>query len=145
MDYILLWMSYSFVTAHTAQNQSKLLLDHTFLDLINIFKGNLGCNREHHSQTIHPTENFNSMNLLQMFCVITGDQKKSASNLRKKIRPVFSFTYQKFRVRVNHTITHNLTKEIILICVWYQNASTSQILEPSTKGLISSDYYKVLP
>ena len=43
-------------------------------------------------------------------CALEGkvlSQKKSASNLRKKMRPFFSFTYQKFRVRVNHTIRHN--------------------------------------
>ena len=36
-----------------------------------------------HCQTILPTENFNSMNLLQMSCMITRDPKKSASNLKK--------------------------------------------------------------
>ena len=44
-------------------------------------------------------------------------------------------------VRVNHTINeikHNCTKEMILISVLYQNASTSQILEASPQGLISS-------
>ena len=37
-----------------------------------------------------------------------------------------------------NTIKHNDTKLIILIFVLYQNASTSQILEPSPQGLISS-------
>ena len=42
------------------------------------------CHSQHHAQPTHPTENFNSMSLLQMFCVITWDQKKSAFYLRKK-------------------------------------------------------------
>ena len=66
-----------------------------------------GCwNSQHHIQTIHPTENFISINLLQLFCVITWDQKNQSS----KTRPFLSFTCQTYRVRVNHTITHNLTK-----------------------------------
>ena len=36
--------------------------------------------------------------------------KKAASILRKINETVFSFRYQKFRVRVNHTIKHNRTK-----------------------------------
>ena len=36
--------------------------------------------------------------------------KKTACNPRKKIRPFFSFKYQKFTVRVNHTIKHNQTQ-----------------------------------
>ena len=36
--------------------------------------------------------------------------KKWASNVRKKMRPFFSVTYQKFRVRVNHTITHTIAQ-----------------------------------
>ena len=34
---------------------------------------------------------------------------------------------KKFKVRVNHTIKHNGTKNMILISVFYQNASTSRI------------------
>ena len=41
---------------------------------------------------------------------IIGSTKKSASILRKKMRLFFSFEYQKFRVRVNHTIAHNQTQ-----------------------------------
>ena len=38
-------------------------------------------------------------------------------------------------------IKHNGTKQIILISVLYQNAFTSQILETSPQGLISTSYY----
>ena len=31
-------------------------------------------NRQHHGQTIHPTEKFNSMNLFKKFCVVTWVQ-----------------------------------------------------------------------
>ena len=69
-----------------------------------------GCwNSQHHAQTLHPTENFILMNFLQMPCVIYNmGSKKSASNLRKKMKSFFSFTQEKFRFRVNQTITHNL-------------------------------------
>ena len=43
-------------------------------NLINIFRVNSGCNREIDGQTIHPTEIFNSMNLLQMSCMIHKGQ-----------------------------------------------------------------------
>ena len=46
------------------------------------------------------------MNLLQMPCVVPLDQKKSAS-IQKKDEAVFSLKYQKFWVRVNHTMTRN--------------------------------------
>ena len=49
---------------------------------------------------IHPTEIYISMNLLQMPCV----GSKKTSNIRKKMRPFFSFKYQNFRARVNHKI-----------------------------------------
>ena len=49
--------------------------------------------------------------------------------------------YQKFKVRVSHTIRHNQTKwqkvNDFDFCL-YQNAPTSRILEPSPHGLISS-------
>ena len=52
------------------------------------------CHIQHHTQTIHPIENFISMNLLQMSWVITWAQKKnSASNLKKKMRLVFRFNF----------------------------------------------------
>ena len=41
-----------------------------------------------HDQTIHPTENFEPMNLLQMSCVITWAQKKIQPPTSKK-RPFF--------------------------------------------------------
>ena len=37
----------------------------------------------------HPTENFISMNFLQMFCMITVVQKKIRLQLQKKMRPLF--------------------------------------------------------
>ena len=40
-------------------------------NLINIFKIRSGWNKEVDGQTIHLTENFISMNLLQMSCMIT--------------------------------------------------------------------------
>ena len=47
---------------------------------------NVQCwNRCNHGQNIHPKQKFILMNLLQMSCVITQDQKKSASSLRKKL------------------------------------------------------------
>ena len=54
--------------------------------------------------------------------------------------------YQKFRFRVNYTIRHNQhnqtqwhkVNDFQMISILYQNASTSQILEPSPQGLISS-------
>ena len=39
--------------------------------LINIFTGSLGWNRQHHSQTIHPTEKLISMNLCIILWVVT--------------------------------------------------------------------------
>ena len=67
------------------------------------------------------------------FTVATKNQKKN----------VFSFKYQNFGVRVNHTITHNRHNQTQLhkvndLYVLFQNASTSQILEPSPQSLISS-------
>ena len=62
---------------------------------------------------------------------------------QRKMRLFFSFKYQKFRVRENHTITHNQhnrTKRINLISVFYQKVSTTRILKPSLQGLISSVY-----
>ena len=44
-----------------------------------------------HGQTIHSTENFILLNLLQMSCVITWDQKKSVSISEKRMRSFFSF------------------------------------------------------
>ena len=64
------------------------------------------CNRRNHGQTIHPTDIFISMNLLQMPCVITWDQKN-----QKKMSLFFNFEYQKFSARVNHKIKHNDTKK----------------------------------
>ena len=64
------------------------------------------CYKRFGHQTIHPTQKFASMNLLQMPCVITWDQKKSVSILKKN-EGVFSFKNWKFSIRVNHTITHN--------------------------------------
>ena len=48
------------------------------------------CNRGNHSQTIHPTEIFISMRLLQI--------------ILKRKRLFFSFKYQKFRVKIKHTV-----------------------------------------
>ena len=46
---------------------TKLLkIDHYLINIFKKSKGNLGCNRQHHGQNIHPTENHISMNLLQM-------------------------------------------------------------------------------
>ena len=58
------------------------------------------CNRRNHGQTIHPTENFISMNLLQMSCVKTWAQKNSDSNLRKKNEAVFYFRFFKMWLRM---------------------------------------------
>ena len=52
---------------------------------------NLGWNREHQGQTIHPTETFISMNLLQMSCVMTWAQKIQPPTSEKRMRPFFSF------------------------------------------------------
>ena len=41
-------------------------------------------NSQHHGQTIHPTENLVSMNLLQISCVITWNQKKISLQPQKK-------------------------------------------------------------
>ena len=42
-----------------------------FADLINIFTGSPSWNRQHHGQTIHPTEKLISMNLFKILCVVT--------------------------------------------------------------------------
>ena len=62
-DLLCLWMQFL----------SQWLMDLVYLFIINdnISKVNSGWNREVDGQIIHPTENFISMNLLQMFCVIT--------------------------------------------------------------------------
>ena len=66
------------------------------------------------------------LNIHQNLC--NSDHKEST--LAAKFEVFFSFKYQKFRVRVNHTITqnqhnrHNCTKLMILISVLYQNAFT---------------------
>jgi hypothetical protein len=39
--------------------------------LINIFRGSWCCNRQHHGQTMHPPNFFNSMNLFESFCIVT--------------------------------------------------------------------------
>ena len=61
------------------------------------------CYRQFGCQTIHPTQKFTSMNLLQ----INDNIKKNQSPFSEKNEAIFSFKYQTFRVRVNHTITHN--------------------------------------
>ena len=43
-----------------------------FVDLINIFTGSSFRNRQHHGQTIHPTEKLISMNLFKILCVVTS-------------------------------------------------------------------------
>ena len=62
-------------------------------------------NKQHHGQTIRPTENFEPMNLLQMSCVITWAQKHSASNLKKKQHAVFLnffFSNCDFDLEISH-------------------------------------------
>ena len=43
------------------------------------------CNRWFGCETIHPTQKFNSMNLLQMPCVITYDKKMSLQPQKQKL------------------------------------------------------------
>ena len=52
------------------------------------------------------------------------------------MRLFLSFKYKRFRVGHCIAITHNYTKENLLISVLYQNATTSRILEPRPQGLI---------
>ena len=52
-----------------------------------------------------------------------------------------NFWYLTIQSDTINTIKHNGTKQMILISVLYQNASTSRILEPSPQGLISSISY----
>ena len=42
-----------------------------FIHLINIFNGCFSRNRQHHGQTIHPTESFISITLFKLLCVLT--------------------------------------------------------------------------
>ena len=41
------------------------------IHLINSFTGSPGCNRQHHGQTIYPTEKFTSMNLFKILWIVT--------------------------------------------------------------------------
>ena len=78
--------------------------------------------------------------------------KKSASILRKINEVVFSFKYQKFKVRAKYTITHNQRNQTQLhkvndfdLCFVskFQNAKCLRIPNSRTKpeGLISSNWY----
>ena len=58
---------------------------------------------QHHAQTIRPAENYISTN----FGANVHEIKKISFQPQKKMRLFFSFTHQKFRVRVNHTITQS--------------------------------------
>ena len=49
---------------------SKLNLGLFYYHLINSFTGVPGWNRQHHGQTIYPTEKFTSMNLFKIFWVV---------------------------------------------------------------------------
>ena len=48
------------------------------------------CNRRFGSETIHPTQKFTLMNLLQMSCMITWAQKTLSHQPKKKRGAVFS-------------------------------------------------------
>ena len=70
-----------------------------------------GCwNSQHHAQTIHSTEKFISINLLQMFCVITWDQKKQPPSSEKN-EAIFQFYISKLQGQgkpYNHTQSHKV-------------------------------------
>ena len=53
---------------------------------------------------------------------------------------MFNSWYLTIQADIINTIEHNGTKQMILISVFYQNAYTSRISEPSQQGLISSDF-----
>ena len=103
------------------------------------------CYIQHHSQTIHPTENFISMNLLQMSCVITWALSFLTSEVVEAVRG------QKHHISA-HTLALQLNVWFIpqwQFCLpkihqkWDQiwlSASISRILEPSPQGMISSEY-----
>ena len=112
-------------------------------DLINTFTGSWWCNRHNNGKTIYSTENFISMNLLQMSCLIT----RAWSFLTSKV--VEAVWGQKHHI-LTHTLHFNSTSCSSLSAssayqrftkkcdVLWHSASISRILEPSPQGLISS-------
>ena len=101
---------------------------------------NVQCwNRLNHCQTIHPTEILISMNLLQMPCMITQDQNKSASNLQKKVGGFLVVNIK--NLGSGKTIKSNTMaqyKWFWYLFVLYLKSSTSQILGPSPQAFISN-------
>ena len=101
-------------------------------------------NRQHHGQTIHPTENYISMNLFKILCVVTWAWLFLTSEVLEAVRG-----------QKHHISTHTLafgsslsassayqrfTKKFYMTLSLH-SASISWILEPSPQGLISSELY----
>ena len=115
--------------------------------LINSFTGSWWSNRRNHGQTIHPGENLNSMNLLQMSCVITREWSFLTSELCRLLEakntisqrtlwynvwfiPPRQFCLPKIHQEMRSDLNFSL-----------HSASISRILKPSPQGLISSVLY----
>ena len=58
------------------------------------------CYSQHHGQTIHPTENFEPMNLLEMSCVITWAQKRFSLQPQKNLKKAV-FSKKKFQIGIS--------------------------------------------
>ena len=54
--------------------------------LINIFTGSWCWNRQHHGQTIHPTEKFYLLNFFKILCAVTWAWAFLSSDLMKAVR-----------------------------------------------------------
>ena len=66
-----LWFEFSWKVRSLRSNQEKVLKKIGLYMLLIVLLVVKGWNRQHHSQTIHPTEKFTSMNLYKIIGVVT--------------------------------------------------------------------------
>ena len=82
---------------HCSRKGTKCLHQSVSSNLINIFTGSQSWNRQHHGQTIHPTEKLTSMNLYTILYAVTWawllfdfhvrDQKRYSKRTQQSVHP----------------------------------------------------------
>ena len=97
-----------------------------FTYLINSFTGSPGCNRQYHSQTIHSTENFTSMNLFKILWVIT------------RALLFFPRLWRLLKAKKHYISVHTLA---LKLSIWFlPQCSSSSAYQRLTKNEISHNF-----
>ena len=105
-------------------------------------------NRLFGGETIHPTQKFTWMNLLQMPCVITWAWKFLTSEVLEAVRGQKHHIFKHTFGSVHRIAPVLLTKDQEMWSVMplsLHSSSIFRILEPSLQGLISSTYINFKP